>query len=209
MLPGLNTRFSRQKEKNWLYLGGGMENTYSKQSVPELPLFKNSYITIMKGAKSLQSILLLFIILFWNLNSIAQAGKIPPFSMMQANGKVFKAQDLPLGKPIIVIYFDPDCDHCEKTTKELLKKMDEFKKASIAMVTYLAVDKVVEFEKKHGLKKYPNIFVGTEGSTYFLKNYYRLTTMPYIALYTKNGDFVKEYRTEGPLTDLSSQLKNL
>jgi hypothetical protein len=57
----------------------------------------------MKGIKSLQSILLLFVILFWNSNSIAQPGKIPPFSMMQANGKVFKAQDLPMGKPIIII----------------------------------------------------------------------------------------------------------
>jgi thioredoxin-related protein len=129
--------------------------------------------------------------------------------MMLANGKVFKAQDLPMGKPIIIMYFDPDCDHCEKTTKELVSKINEFRKASIAMVTYLPVNKVIEFEKKYSLKSYKNIYVGTEGNTSFLKNYYRLTTMPYIALYTKNGDLVKEYRTYGLLTDLSAQLKNL
>ncbi len=141
--------------------------------------------------------------------SNAQAGKLPPFSMMQGNGKVFKAQYLPMGKPIIIIYFDPDCDHCKNTTKELLAKSDQFKKASIAMVTFLPVDKVIEFEKKYELKKFKNIYVGTEGNAFFLKNYYRLITMPYIALYTKNGDIVKEYRTEGSLTDLSVQLNSL
>lgn len=143
------------------------------------------------------------------LSTNAQTGKLPPFSMMQGNGKVFKAQDLPMGKPIIIIYFDPDCDHCKNTTKELLAKSGQFKKASIAMVTFLPVDKVIEFEKKYELKKFKNIYVGTEGNTFFLKNYYRLITMPFIALYTKNGDIVKEYRTDGPLTDLSIQLNSL
>ena len=34
----------------------------------------------------------------------AQAGKLP-FQMVQANGKVFKAQDLQIGKAIVIIYF--------------------------------------------------------------------------------------------------------
>jgi hypothetical protein len=33
--------------------------------------------------------------------------------------------------------------------------------------------------------------------------------MPFIALYTKNGDIVKEYKTPETLADLSMQLKNL
>ena len=172
------------------------------------PLYSNIVMN-MNWIKGIKRILVLSIMLFVSLVADAQTRKIPPFSMMQGNGKVFKAQQLPMGKPVIIIYFDPDCDHCEKTTKELLGKMDEFKNASIAMVTFLPVNKVIEFEKKYALEKYPNIFVGTEGSTSFLKNYYKLTIMPYIALYTKNGDMVKEYRTYGPLTDLSNQLKNL
>jgi len=164
---------------------------------------------ISNWIKNIAGILLFSLLLLVSVRVCAQSGKIPPFSMMQGSGKVFKAQDLPIGKPIIIIYFDPDCDHCEKTTKELLSRIAEFGKASIAMVTYMPVNKVIEFEKKYELKKYQNIYVGTEGNSFFLRNYYRLTTMPFIVLYTKNGDIVKEYRTYGPLTDLSIQLKNL
>ena len=139
----------------------------------------------------------------------AQAGKLPPFRMVQANGKIFRAEDLPIGKPIVIIYFSPDCDHCDQLVKELLKRKADFNKASIAMITYLPVDPVTKFVKAYDLNSLPNIYVGTEGSTYFLKNYYQLTSMPFMALYTKNGDLVKQYPKDEGLTDLINQLKNL
>ena len=142
-------------------------------------------------------------------NAIAQAGKLPPFRMMQANGKIFKAEELPMGKPIIIIYFSPECDHCEKLMKELFKRTGELKKASIAMVTYLPVEKVLQFQKTYSLNKYPNIYVGTEGTGFFLKNYYKLTEMPFVALYTKNGHFLKSYSREIDLKDLSTRLNKL
>ena len=77
------------------------------------------------------------------------------------------------------------------------------------MVTYLPVDDVRKFNQKYNLSEHPNIYVGSEGSTFFLKNYYALTQMPFIALYAKNGDFVKSYRNEEALTDLSNRVKNL
>ena len=58
---------------------------------------------------------ILFGILLLISSSIySQSGKIPPFKMIQANGKLFKAQDLPIGKPVVLIYFSPDCEDCHK-----------------------------------------------------------------------------------------------
>lgn len=139
----------------------------------------------------------------------AQANKLPPFKMMQVNGKVFRAQNLPLGKPIVIIYFSPECDHCEKMMKELLKKEASFKKASVAMITYLPVSNVAKFVQQYGLNKYSNIYIGTEGGTFFVRNYYKIEHMPFIALHDKDGSLVKEYRKEGPLTDLINQLNKL
>ena len=147
--------------------------------------------------------------LFLCLATSAQGNKVPPFSAMQANGKVFKAQDLPLGKPIIIIYFSPDCDHCEKLTQDILKNENDLKNASIAMITFLPVQKVANFVNKYSLSKHPNIYVATEGYSFFLKNYYRITEMPFMALYTKNGDLIKTYTREIPVKNLIVQLKKL
>jgi thioredoxin-related protein len=159
--------------------------------------------------KKIRLLILLTGLLLVQTIVFAQAGKLPPFAMMQANGKVFKAEDLPMGKPIIIIYFSPDCDHCNKLMKDFIKRQANFKKASIAMVTYLPVDDVRKFVEKYNVSKYPNIHVGSEGNTFFLKNYYQLTQMPFIALYTKNGDLVRSYTNEDALADLSGKVNNL
>ena len=139
----------------------------------------------------------------------SQSGKIPPFQIIQSNGKVFKAENLPMGKPIIIVYFSPDCDECQKFTEELLKRMDDFKKASIAMITYLPVGTLPQFISKYNLNMYPNIFVGTEGTSFFLRGYYNITRFPFIALYSMNGDLIKIYVKEENLNDLSDRLRDL
>ena len=104
----------------------------------------------------------------------AQSGKLPPFSMLKADGKIFRAQDLPVGKPILLVYFSPECDHCEILMKDFFKQAAAFQKASVAFITYLPVDRVSKFVKDYNVAKHPNIYTGTEGSTFFLRNYYKI-----------------------------------
>ena len=104
----------------------------------------------------------------------AQSGKVPPLKFVQMNGKVFTARDLPMGKPIIIIYFSPECDHCDVMTNEMMKHPEKDKKASVAVVTYLPVDQVCKFVQKHWLAKLSNFYAGTKGNSFFLRNYYKL-----------------------------------
>jgi thiol-disulfide isomerase/thioredoxin len=149
---------------------------------------------------------LLFVI---SSDAYSQSGKIPPFRIVQANDKVFKAENLPVGKPIVIIYFSPDCEECLKLTEDLLKRLNDFKKASITMVTYLPVEYVKQFVKKYNLNIYPNIYVGTEGNSFIIRYYYNIQTFPFMALYNKNGDLIKSYYKEDNLEDLSLRLRDL
>jgi AhpC/TSA family len=139
----------------------------------------------------------------------SQTGKVPAFKMIQADGKLFKAHDLPIGKPIIIIYFSPDCEECQKFTEKLLNRIDDYWNASIAMVTYLPVAKVKEFVSKYKLNIYPNIFVGTEGNSFFLRAYYNIQLFPFVVLFNKDGDLKKIYEKEVNLDDLTNRLKGL
>lgn len=139
----------------------------------------------------------------------AQQGKLPPFKMMQTNGNIFKAQNLPMGKPILIVYFSPECDHCEEMVKDFFKQAENFQKAAVAFITYLTVDKVSKFEKDYNLAKHPNMYSGTEGSTFFVRNYYKIMDVPFVALYTKNGDFVTSYEKDVDLKVLAEKLRGL
>ncbi|TAL66287.1 MAG: hypothetical protein EPN88_08730 [Bacteroidetes bacterium] len=153
--------------------------------------------------------ILAVLLLIISQNIFSQGGKIPPFQIIRSDGKLFKAQDLPIGKPIIIIYFSPDCEECQKFTEAMLLRMDDFWKASIAMITYLPVPNVAQYVSKYKLNIYPNIFVGTEGNSFIVRYYYNIKRFPFIALYNKNGDLLKIWDKEENIEDLSNRLKAL
>jgi thiol-disulfide isomerase/thioredoxin len=87
--------------------------------------------------------------------------------MTLSNGRFFKAADIPKGKPVVLIYFAPDCDHCHTLMNEFFKRAADFKSAEVIMVTFKPVSDVAAFEKSYQTSRYPNIRVGTEGTTYY------------------------------------------
>jgi len=143
-------------------------------------------------------------------NSSGQSNKVPPFRMMMANNKVFMAEDFPVGKPMLIVYFSPECEDCHVFIEGMLNRIADFKNVSIAMVTYMTGDIVTKYVIKNSLTMYTNIYVGTEGNTLFLKNYYNIVTFPFVALYDKNGNLIVKYTTKQvDLNDLVSRIKKL
>jgi thioredoxin-related protein len=145
--------------------------------------------------------------IFFSVKSFSQT--IPPFKMYRSDKTIFTAVDLPKTKPLILIYFDPDCEHCQKLMNGLFQKISEFKKAEIVMVTFKPIEELAGFEKKYNTHKYSNITVGTEGIGFYLRNYYQLVTMPFTALYDKKGNLNYSYRKETSVDDLVSRLKKI
>jgi hypothetical protein len=139
----------------------------------------------------------------------SQPRKVPPFQIIQANGKVFLAGNLPMGKPIVIIYFSPDCEECHALTTELLNRIKEFNNTSIAMITNMPIDQVKQFVSEFKLDKYSNIFVGTEGYSFFVGNYYGVGKLPFLVLHNKNGDLIKVYDKEISIDDLLLHLRGL
>ncbi len=77
------------------------------------------------------------------------------------------------------------------------------------MISFLPIDKIAKFEKEFKVNQYSNIIVGTEGLSFFVKNYYRIADMPFAALYDKNGNLITSYEKNIPLKELSDRLKKL
>jgi len=157
----------------------------------------------------LRGFLIGVLVMITGVAAFAQKGKLPPFRMVQENGVVFKAEQLPVGKPILLVYFSPDCDHCAVLARQLFKKDNPFKKASIAMVTFLPLDKVAQFNRKYATNTFKNVFVGTEGGSFFLRKYFGIMDMPFVALYDKDGNLLQKYERDIPFDSLSAKLNKL
>ena len=145
-------------------------------------------------------------ILILNLTSCSQIGDMPQFKITQADGKIFKASDLKSGKPTVLIYFSPECDHCQVFMKEFFKKPEGFSKANILMVTYLPVNRVVSFVKEYPVGKYPNITVGTEGMGFLIRDHLGIQNMPFAAVYDKKNKLMNRYERDIPINEILAKV---
>ncbi|HUS01330.1 MAG TPA: redoxin domain-containing protein [Chitinophagaceae bacterium] len=143
------------------------------------------------------------------LYSSVVAQPIPPFKMLLTNGRTFYAKDLPRGRPVIIIYFSPDCEHCQTLMNAFFKKANDFKRAEIVMVTFRPLSEVAGFEKAYKISRYSNIKVGTEVPVFFFKMYFNLLKTPFTVLYNKQGQYSYSYREQTPIDDLQMRLKML
>ena len=151
-----------------------------------------------------------FLFLAMCYSPVATSQSLPAFEMALSTGKVFKAsKDLPKRRPVIVIYFDPDCDHCQKLMNKLFRKINSFRKTEIVMITFKPLSETAAFEKKYATHNYPNIIVGTEGNYFYLRNYYKLVKMPFTALYDRSQNLIFSYREQTSVDDLIKRVKNL
>jgi thiol-disulfide isomerase/thioredoxin len=134
---------------------------------------------------------------------------IPDFKMLMTNGKYFYSKEIQKNKPLVLIYFAPDCDHCIKLMDELFKGIHKLDKASVVMITFEPTRDVAWFERRYQTAQYPNIKVGTEGLTYVLRNYYRLDKTPFTAVYDKKGLLAFSYKNETPVNEMLGRLQKL
>jgi peroxiredoxin len=156
-----------------------------------------------------------FLMILFFTRSLGQAAAvksgstIPTFRMLLTNGQYFSSSQIQKNRPVVLIYFAPDCDHCLVLMDQLFKKIHQLDKASVVMITFKSPQEIIGFEKKYNTSKYPNIKVGTEGTTYVVRNFYRLEKTPFTAVYDRKGVLAFSYKEETPVPEMLARLKKL
>jgi hypothetical protein len=123
---------------------------------------------------------------------------IPPFDIQLATGQHYKSSDLRKDQPLMLIYFDPTCEHCHAFINKLLKQINLFSGVQIVMITYVPVDEVKSYMTGSEVSKHPQIKVGTEGTTFVVRYFYDILQFPYVALHKKDGTLISTYESKVP-----------
>jgi len=135
---------------------------------------------------------------------------IPPYHILTTDSVYITPKNLKPHKPVMVIYFAPDCSHCQHLMMEMKPKMKEFNKVQVIMITFVEqLAAIKTFYRDFDLAKYPNFIVGTEGYSYLVQKYYNLKSTPYIALYNKNGKLANFYEKPPKIEQLVAEVKKL
>ena len=157
--------------------------------------------------RKLVFVLPLFVLAILLFATRATSQTLPDFKVKLTDGTTVSSTKMPGKKPLLIIYFAPDCEHCRKLMDQLFPQMNAFKNVQILMVTFESLNDVAWFENHYHTKNYPNVKTGTEQPVFFLKNYYKLEHTPFTALFDKNGKLMVSYKEYTPLTELLKWVK--
>ncbi len=106
------------------------------------------------------------------------------------------------GRPIVLFFFSPDCEHCQITTKNMLAKMDSLKSADFYFMTPMWLSMLRPFIAQYRLNDYKNIIVAGKDYQYLFPRFYGATSVPYIVVYDKHKQFVKLWEGGGKMSEL-------
>lgn len=139
---------------------------------------------------------------------VSKIQNIPAYKVMSAPDSVYKTPaNLKKDQPVMVVYFSPDCSHCQHLMYEMKGQMKDFSKIQVVMITPVDYKMVKGFYRDFGISEYPNFTVGTEGYTYQVLKYYNVKMTPYIAIYNHKHKLLKAYDKVPKIKELAGMVK--
>ncbi len=117
---------------------------------------------------------------------------LPDFKLLQTDSTWLTKASLPSYEYTMIIYFSPECSHCQHEAKEIVGKIDSLKNILFIWASYRDFDDIKKFYYQYKLNKYPNMRVGRDPK-YMIPAFYQVKFTPFVALYNKNKQFVKAW----------------
>ena len=142
-----------------------------------------------------------------NLAPYQRFPSVPPLRLLLTDSTtLFTKNDLKNKKPVLIILFSPDCEHCKHETEEIIKNKEQLKKIQIVMATMLPFDKMKQFYDKYELRNIENLVVGQD--IYFiLPSFYQIKNFPYNAMYDKKGKLINTFEGVIPIEKIINTFK--
>lgn len=126
-------------------------------------------------------------------STIAFYQSIPAFQITTVpDSNIYSSALLQKNKPVVIILFNPDCEHCQRETKELLAWRNEIKELQIVMVSAAPYHKVKTFYEDYNIAVLPNIKMGCD-IEYKLVLTFKATSYPAVYVYDAKGILSKAF----------------
>lgn len=133
---------------------------------------------------------------------------MPAFDVVDMRTKdTFSTYNIPAGKPTLIIYFAPECDHCRKMLDVLLPQMDRIKNVDVYMMSFMPLIALEIFNRGYQLEKYPNVKMLGQDIKFFFPTFYGVSNVPDVVLYDKNKKFVKLWTNDVTIEQILAELK--
>lgn len=106
---------------------------------------------------------------------------LPEFEFSKLDKKPFTSKDLPKGSMSFFVFFDSDCDHCQRAVKSIDLQYPSFQKTTVCLISADDHDKITRFITTYAphLKSQKNVVLLQDDRSQFIAKFkpYRYPAM--------------------------------
>jgi peroxiredoxin len=151
------------------------------------------------GSKLFISLSIMFMVFHLNAQTVydtlppyKKTTSIPDFTLLKTDSTWFSKKNIPSHTPVVIVYFSPECGHCQHTAEDFNKHMSQMKNIFFIWVSYYDVNAIKKFSEAYHLNQYKNV-VFARDPNYFIPSFYRVSFTPFMALYNAQHTFINAY----------------
>lgn len=111
------------------------------------------------------------------------------------------------GRPTVLFYFDPHCEHCQQEAEQLKKQPRAFENVQLFWLSTERLWVLRAFEKKYALQHTIPSLIIAQISPQAADTQFGFRTVPTILIYNAEGNLVKKYVGETKMEAIVKYLK--
>ncbi len=123
----------------------------------------------------------------------ASIQSLPAFSYQELSGGEFTNEDLDSEKPVILIYFNTECDYCQHEAAQISSSASLFKDSELLLISNESPDKIKEFVNTYKLPNNDYIHILQDSGASFATTF-DVSSIPFSAIYDKDQQLIKTHK---------------
>lgn len=132
--------------------------------------------------------------------TVKAAKEIPYFTFTTLDNHRFIKDDFDKVRTKLILYFNSECDHCEKQAKWLSQEIDSFNDLELTFISFEEMDAIKGYRDKYDFNRKNITFLQDSRLTFSDK--FGVGKFPSILIYTKDGKLVKKFEGETRVKDI-------
>ncbi len=138
-------------------------------------------------------------------SSVTIAEEIPYFTFYTLDSERFTKENFDNKRTKLILYFNSECDHCEKQAKWLSKDIELFSELEMVFVSFEEMNAIKNYRDLHYFNQKNITFLQDARLTFSDK--FNVETFPSILIYNKKGKLIHKFEGETKVDKLLPYIK--
>ena len=133
--------------------------------------------------------------------------KMPAFSYITLENKMFTQENLEQNKPTLFIYFNSECDFCNHEAEMVQQNIEQLKAIQVVFISYEPIEKIKAFATKFKLLNHANIYFLSDSKITFATTF-DVKSMPCLVLYDKENNLIEKIKGQVKIETVLEKFHN-